>query len=190
ENLLVIANQVAHGSKPERFEPVAEGDELHSLYNAFNAVTGRLREDTGQLENFVTRRTSDLEAAQEIGKALLPVRDVDKLLNEAAAPLQSLFSYLPHGQVYLAAPRKEYAPLRASTIGETGVKTRRVLINNPNSRNMIGRAAQDGEPVVALDIGANKYEFLPGCRAELPFHSWSRIRSSACSICRVKTSRH
>jgi GAF domain-containing protein len=92
---------------------------LRSAVNSLNdaltrlAISNKELETTrASLEERVAARTRDLEQAGEIGRRLAQIRELDQLLEEAAALIQQRFN-LNTVQIYLVGPARRNLVLRA-----------------------------------------------------------------------------
>jgi GAF domain-containing protein/HAMP domain-containing protein len=100
-------------------------DEIGALARAFEAMTARLRELVGGLEERVAERTRELEqrsryleAAAEVGRAAASILDPDLLVQEVVALVRREFD-LDYVGLYLLDETGEWAVLRGAA-GEPG----------------------------------------------------------------------
>ena len=100
-------------------------DEFGLLAQTFNRMTEQLLELIGSLEQRVAARTKDLEkrsnqleAAAQVGRAASSVLDVNELIQNAVELIRDRFNLYYVG-LFLVDEFQEYAVLRAGT-GEAG----------------------------------------------------------------------
>jgi nitrate/nitrite-specific signal transduction histidine kinase len=184
---LVKASQgVIAGNLDIRVESDRE-DELGTLSDAFNKMTGELKVLVSDLETRVSDRTHDLESRSlELQTAALIARDasratnVNDLLSRAAQLIRERFGFY-HVGIFLNDATDEYAILYAAA-GDAGQV---LLANNHKLKigetGIVGNVAKSGEARIALDVGADSVHFrnplLPYTRSEmsLPLKTESRI---------------
>lgn len=143
------------------------------LYKA-NKELGELRDN---LQERVESRTQSLEsqnqklqAASNVARDLLNVKEADKLLDLSAQLVAKEFSYY-HVGVFLIDKRHEYAMLQAvsSTGGEEMLARGHQL--KVGSEGVVGAAAAEKRPRIALDVGEDAVYFnnpsLPQTHSEM-----------------------
>ena len=150
-------------------------DETARLAQAFNVMTGRLREMISGLEHTVAERTRDVEqrssylqAASEVGRAAASILDTNRLTSQVVEVIRSRFELYYVG-LFLVDAANEYAVLQAGT-GEAG---KAMLARNHRIRvgeGMIGWSVQNKQPRVALEAGEDAVrlvsDLLPLTRSE------------------------
>ncbi|MBN1286399.1 MAG: GAF domain-containing protein [Anaerolineae bacterium] len=156
-------------------------NELGILAGAFNTMAINLQDLVANLERRVAERTRDLAAISELGRLLTAQRDMSVLLPYAVQVIQRHTDFY-HVQIFLIDDDGEYAVLRAST-GEAG----RLLLEAGHrlavgSESVIGRVAETGQSVIALDtedamVVHRPNPLLPDTRSEmaLPLRVGSRL---------------
>ena len=171
-----ISVKVAQGDFSSRAVIDTE-DEIGTLGQAFNTMTEELDSLVSTLEERVESRTSDLErrtqqlqAAVEVGKVAVSLRDLDNLLSQATELISLRFGYY-HVGIFLLDERSEYAVLRAAN-SEGG---RRMLEREHKLKvgqvGIVGYVTQTGQARIALDVGQDAVYFdnpdLPHTRSEM-----------------------
>lgn len=164
-----VAARVAAGDLSVRAE-AATGDEIGTLARTFNTMTGRLGELVATLEQRVTERTGQLQAAADIGRATASVRDLDELLKLALELIRDRFGFY-HASIFLLDRDGRFAVLHEST-GEVGAQLKaRGHKLGVGSKSLIGWVTRHRQPRVALDVGEDPFHFknplLPETRSEL-----------------------
>lgn len=152
-------------------------DEIGILAVTFNAMTARVRDLVGGLEQRVAERTKALErravqlqAAGDVGSTVARLRNLDELLGQVTRLISQRFGYY-HVGIFLIDELGEYAILRASNseggqrmlarehklkVGETGI---------------VGHVAATGQARIALNVGQDAEYFknpdLPLTQSEM-----------------------
>ena len=175
-SLTEISEKVAQGDFTTRAVIDSE-DEIGTLGLAFNTMTEELDSLVSTLEERVESRTSDLErrtqqlqAAVEVGKVAVSLRDLDNLLTQATELISLRFGYY-HVGIFLLDERNEYAVLRAAN-SEGG---KRMLEREHKLKvgqvGIVGYVTQTGQARIALDVGQDAVYFdnpdLPHTRSEM-----------------------
>ncbi|RME13072.1 MAG: GAF domain-containing protein [Ardenticatenia bacterium] len=153
-------------------------DEVRLVEEASRILTNAL--EMARLFQEQQRRSLQLQAAAEVGRAASSLLDLDELLNRTVDLIRDAFGYY-HAQVFLVDEEGYAAWLKAST-GEAG---RKLLARKHHllvgSKSVIGQVTKYGEPVVARDTDQDtihrKNELLPATRAEcaVPLRVGGRI---------------
>jgi len=153
------------------------GDELEALGNTFNEMASHLQELYTGLERTVDARTHDLErraiqleAAAEVARDAVAIRDVDQLLDETVQLISEQFGFY-HAGIFLLDDAKKYAILEAVS-SEGG---RRMLKRGHKLQvgqvGIVGYVAGAQEPRIALDVGEDAVFFdnpdMPNTRSEM-----------------------
>ena len=167
--LTAIARQIASGNLNVRAR-IESDDEIGALASAFNSMTNRLQQALMNLEQSVAERTSQLQAAAEIGRATTSVRDLDELLRLALQLIRERFGFY-HASIFLMDKTSSFAVLREST-GEAGAQLKasghKLAVG---SRSLIGWVTANRYPRAALDAEEDPFHFkdplLPNTRSEL-----------------------
>ena len=178
-----VANQIVGGDLSARATVLAD-DEIGTLSDAFNTMTGRLRESLQELENRVDQRTAELASANEknerraqqfesisqVAATISSTRDLNALLPQITTAISTKFGFY-HTGIFLLDSRKEYAVLSAAN-SEGGQK---MLANNHRLRvgetGIVGYVTSTGKPRVALNTGQDAVFFnnpnLPDTHSEI-----------------------
>ena len=164
-----VAEQVAFGDLGVR-APVETLDEVGALATTFNSVTAQVRNLIATLEQSVARRTEQLRASADVGRAAASILDPDHLLREVVNLITNRFGFY-YAAVFLIDESGKEAVLRAAT-GEAG----RVLLERRHSlavggQSMVGYVTVYRTPRIALDVGDDPVRFanpyLPETRSEI-----------------------
>ncbi|MBN2004957.1 MAG: GAF domain-containing protein [Anaerolineae bacterium] len=145
-------------------------DEIGVLAQAFNSMTGQMRELIGGLERRVEERTQSLAAVAEVSRATTSVLDPAKLLPQVVSLVQERFDLYYVG-LFLVNETGDSAVLRAGT-GDAGQQMmERGWQLTIGGESMIGQCVATGRPGVRQTEGdiVVRFEnpFLPLTRSEL-----------------------
>jgi len=168
---------------------VERQDEIGALAQAFNSMTGQLRNLIGNLEKRVAERTHEvelrsayLEAAAEVGRAASSILDPDQLIQQTTELIRERFSLYYVGMFLVDEPR-EWALLHAGT-GDAGqamlARGHRIKVGE----GMIGWSIAHAEARVALEAGEDATRLataeLPETRSEaaIPLRSRGQVLGS------------
>lgn len=184
--LTKVAERVGEGDLAAQAEVTAQ-DEIGMLGRTFNAMSQRIQDLVGGLEERVAERTSDLErralqlqAASEVARDAAGILDVDELLSEAVRLISERFGFY-HAGVFMIDESGENATLKAAS-SEGG---RRMLARGHSLAvgkvGIVGYVTGAGRPRIALDVGEDAVHFanpdLPKTRSEmaLPLMTGNRV---------------
>lgn len=149
---------------------VAATDEIGMLAIHFNRMLTRLETLQTSLEEQVKERTDQLEAINEVGRAVSAILDPDELIKKVVNLITDRFGYY-YSALFLIDASGRWAELHAAT-GEAG----RVLKESKHrlevgGKSMVGTAIQSRRARIALDVGAESVRFdnplLPYTRSEI-----------------------
>jgi GAF domain-containing protein/HAMP domain-containing protein len=152
-------------------------DEFQQLGDAFNHLSTELNQSLKGLEKTVAERTiilqrraRQLQAAAEVGRAAVTIRDLEILLPEVTRLVGIRFDVY-HVGIFLLDETGENAVLKASN-SEGG---NRLLLEQHKlkvgTQGIVGFVAGSGEPRISLDVGSDSIHFknphLPETRSEI-----------------------
>jgi GAF domain-containing protein/HAMP domain-containing protein len=182
-SLLATANEVANGNLTA-IATVAGPTEIAQVASTFNAMTSRLRELVGNLEQRVAERTTELEQANQqvqrraeqfeaiaqISRVISSIQNHEELLNRITRMISQYFGFY-HAGIFLLDDKKQYAVLRAAN-SEGG---RRMLERGHRLQvgqtGIVGFVTSTGNPRIALDTGTDAIYFdnpdLPETHSEM-----------------------
>ncbi len=174
--LTEAANRVAQGDFSNRIVIETE-DEIGTLANAFNTMTGQLDDLIKTLEERVDQRTADIErraqqlqAAVEVGKVAVSLRNIENLLSQATELISLRFGFY-HVGIFLLDEQGEYAVLKAANSegGKRMLKRKHKL--KVGQVGIVGYVTETGQARIALDVGQDAVYFdnpdLPATRSEM-----------------------
>jgi GAF domain-containing protein/HAMP domain-containing protein len=174
--LLEVASQWRNGDLSAKVS-LNTGDEFQQLGDTYNALANELNQTLKSLEKTIAERTlilqrraKQLQAAAEIGRAAVTIRDLDILLTEATRHISTRFEVY-HVGIFLLDPASEFAVLRAAN-SEGG---KQLMAENHQLRvgiqGIVGYVASSGEPRISLDVGTDAIHYknphLPETRSEI-----------------------
>ncbi len=152
-------------------------DEFQQLGETCNQLAADLNQSLKGLEITIAERTlilhrraKQIQAAAEVGRAAVTIRDLDLLLPEVTRLISTRFDVY-HVGIFLLDPSGEYAVLRA-TNSEGG----RQLLQEEHKikvgmQGIVGYVARMIEPRISLDVGTDAVYFknthLPETRSEM-----------------------
>ncbi len=180
------AQRIAGGDLDLRAR-ILRQDETGTLALAFNAMTDRLRQLIGSLEERVAERTSQLQArteqlqaASEVGRSVATILDTDQLIHQVVELIQQRFDLYYVG-LFMADENREWAELKAGT-GSAGQamlgRGHRLRIGGAS---MIGWCVANAQPRIALQAGEDPIRLatpdLPETRSEaaIPLRSRGQV---------------
>ena len=180
--LTAVTDAVTSGNLNARAKVETE-DEIGILANAINQMTGELQQNLIGLEQRVGERTRDLEkrsvqlqAVAEIGRAAATIRNPDELLSRVTHLISERFDFY-HVGIFLieeegtGGKAHRFAVLRAAN-SEGG---QRMLARGHKlgvgQQGIVGYVTGSGNPRIALDVGEDSQYFnnpdLPMTRSEM-----------------------
>ncbi len=168
---------------PEPLRPL----EMHQLARTFNYMADQIQNAQRKLEREVEARTADLrrrtrqlQAAAEVGRAVTSFQDLDQVLQEATRLISERFGFY-HVGIFLLDPNGEYAVLQAANSPGGQRMLQRGHRLKVGEQGIVGYVTGTGKPRIALDVGADAVHFrnpdLPHTRSEmaLPLRVGDRI---------------
>ncbi len=181
-----IAEQLTAGNLGVQAD-VKSRDEIGSLALTFNSMSAQLHELVTHLEDEVSQRTRQLErrasqiqAAAEVGSAVVSVRDLEGLLRRTTQLISERFGFY-HVGIFLMDEKNEFAELRASNSAGGALMLKRGHKLKVSGISIVGTVTSTGKARIALDVGQDSVYFdnpdLPGTRSEmaLPLISGNEI---------------
>lgn len=155
-------------------------DVLQATYTQLQQVTTQLRQQEQTTAVELDRRTEQLRASADVGRAAASMLDPDKLLNDVVNLIASRFNFY-YAAIFLIDSNNEFAVLREAT-GETGRQLKERNHKLPiNGTSMVSTAITTRRPRIALDVGEERIRFanplLPNTRSEiaLPLIAGDRV---------------
>ena len=151
--------------------------EVGALVDAFDRMTGELRDLYRGLEGKVAARTRDLrertmqlETSAYVAREASAIRDVKQLLDKTVDLISDRFGFY-HAGIFLLDEAQDYAVLRAaSSDGGKRMLTRQHKLK-VGEVGIVGYVADAAEPRIALDVGIDAVFFdnpdLPETRSEM-----------------------
>ncbi|MBT3315732.1 MAG: GAF domain-containing protein [Anaerolineae bacterium] len=152
-------------------------DEISSLTGSFNRALQSVDVSTKDLERQITfhsmeanRQSKELLSITKITRLVLGTTDVSSLLNKVVDLISEEFGFY-HTGIFLLDEKKEIAILQAaSSSGGEKMLTRGHQLR-VGSEGIVGAAAEEKRPRIALDVGADAVFFnnpdLPETRSEI-----------------------
>ena len=175
EELTAAVTEIATGDLDRRVT-VKRSDEIGVLARGFNTMADRLRELLNTLEERIAartrdaeRRARDIQKASELSATIAAIRDLDELLTEVTRRISEQFGFY-HVGVFLPDETGDYAVLQAAN-SPGGRRMLRRGHKLPLGEGIVGYAAAEKEPRIALDVGQDAVFFdnpaLPETRSEM-----------------------
>jgi len=150
-----VAEQIAAGDLTAR-TPVESGDEIGTLAETFNQMTGRLSETLDDLEQrrsdlqqsaeTLRRQNEYLAALQETSLGLMSRLDLNELL-EALVTRAAHLLEAPHGLIYLVEPGSGVLERKVGM----GVFSQELGFQIKPGEGLAGRVWQTGQPLIVDD---------------------------------------
>ena len=178
--LVSAVEGVASGDYGRRAQ-VATGDEIGHLATGFNHMAAQLQETLEGLEQreaALQRRSLQMQASAEVGRAATSILETDRLIQHVVNLIQERFGLYYVG-LFLVEETGEWAELRAGT-GEAG---RAMLARGhriKTGEGMIGWCIDHAEARIAEEVGEDAVRVatpeLPNTRSEAALALRSRSK--------------
>ncbi len=139
-------------------EVLQRNDEFGKLSQATSLMTNLLKETYEQLEQRVADRTKALATSTEVSRRLSTILDRNELVAEVVNQVKNAFGYY-HTQIYFYDEARENLVMAGGT-GEAGRMMLEQFHKLANGRGLVGRAAENNEPILVADTTQNP-EWLP-----------------------------
>lgn len=176
DRLLKVAKRWRAGELGAQVE-LHTGDEFQQLGETFNQLANELNHSLKGLEKTVAERTlilqrraRQLQAAADVGRVAVTIRDLNILLPEVTRLISIRFDVY-HVGIFLIDDTREYAVFRASNsdAGEQMLRDHyRLMVG---TQGLVGYVASQGITRIAQDVGADtlhhKNPYLPDTRSEI-----------------------
>jgi GAF domain-containing protein len=173
--LTSAATKFASGDFAYRVD-IRSNDEFAILGETFNATFAQLNSLVTNLEQRVeerttalSRRTSQLQASARVARAAAAIKEPVALLNEVARLISEQFDFY-HAGIFLLDENSEYAILQAASSNGGKRMLERGHRLQVGGQGIVGYAAAQKRPRIALDTGADAVYFdnpdLPQTRSE------------------------
>lgn len=170
ENLTLAAARLSEGDLDVRAQ-VTSTDEVGTLADVFNRMSGQLKSTLGELEQRVADRTQALSSVAEVSTVASTILETDKLLQQVVDLTKERFKFY-HAHIYLLNEAGDTLVLAsgAGAAGRQMVAEKRSL-PLAQEQSLVARAARERKGVIANDV-TQAPDFLPNpllpnTRAEL-----------------------
>ena len=169
-SLAQAAVHIADGELGYKPEIRANSSEVAELESAFYSTAGRLQGLVNDLEKNVSKRTEQLNATLDVGRAASSILNPDELISKTVNLITDRFGYY-YAAIFLVDASRQWAELKDAT-GEAGRTLREQRHKlEIGGKSMVGTAIQSGEARVALDVGIESVRFnnplLPDTHSEI-----------------------
>jgi nitrate/nitrite-specific signal transduction histidine kinase len=158
--LLLIAERWKSGDLTAQTK-LNTADEFQQLGDTFNQLSNELNHTLKGLEKTVAERTlilqrraRQLQAAADVGRIAVTIRDLDILLPEVTRLISIRFDVY-HAGIFLIDEVEDYAVLKASN-SEGGKRMLQEQYRlKVGTQGLVGHVASNGEPRISLDVGTD-----------------------------------
>lgn len=174
--LLMVAERWKTGDLSAQVE-INTADEFQQLGDTFNQLSNELNHTLKGLEKTVAERTltlqrraRQLQAAADVGRIAVTIRDLDILLPEVTRLISIRFDVY-HAGIYLIDDQGEYAVLKASNSDGGKRMLQEGYRLGVGMHGLVGYVASHGESRISQDVGTDaihhKNPHLPETRSEI-----------------------
>jgi GAF domain-containing protein/HAMP domain-containing protein len=174
--LLEVAQRWREGDFAARVD-LHTMDEFQLLGDTYNQLSTELNQSLKGLEKTIAERTLTLQrrarqmqAAAEVGRAAVTIRDLDILLPEATRLISARFDVY-HVGIFLLDDEGEYAILRAANSQGGKLLLQEGHKLKIGAQGIVGYVARKGEPRISLEVSADlihyKNPYLPDTQSEM-----------------------
>jgi GAF domain-containing protein/HAMP domain-containing protein len=172
-----VANKISEGDYTFKITNIPQTRELAELAVDFNIMSGRLNELINNLERSVsertqslTRKTDQLRAASFIARQTAEVQDLASILDTVVHLVTDQFGFY-HAGIFLINESGDEAVLQAASSEGGKRMLERGHSLSVGTQGIVGYAAAQKKPRIALDVGADAVFFnnpdLPMTRSEV-----------------------
>lgn len=145
-------------------------DEIEESLKSQQKLIYQLEDTKSDLESLVVHQVTELKAAAQVAREAANIRNLEELLNKTVHLISDKFDFY-HAGIFLLDDTEQYAVLQAAS-SEGG---QHMLARQHKLRigkvGIVGHVAAQGEPRIALDVGADAVYFdnpdLPETRSEM-----------------------
>lgn len=171
DNLTEVAEKVATGDL-NQVAVIQRHDQIGTLADSFNTMTGRLRDLIDSLETRVEMRTAQVQASADVGRAVTSILDPDQLLRQVVQLVPERFGFY-YAAAFTFDASGQWAVLReASGPGNAAWLLKQAGHRlEINGSSMVAACIRDRQARIALDTGQEAVRFanplLPDTHSEV-----------------------